>query len=403
MVLPALQVPLLSFVSPLLLIPAIAAACLFWSRRVEHQRQLLLTSAACAAVAAEPRRTIKRAAVLVNPHAGSGNGLSVYEGVVEPMLIAAQVEFELHYTAGAGHARQICADLAKRMLTEAPFDVVISVSGDGMLHECLNGLLDGSADRSCPCSLAIVPAGSGNGVATSLYGRGHDAVHAMRRILLAPARPIDVLALRYLDEPASTPPTCDLHFACWACFADHDFLCEGPLRPLGPLLKMALAPLIVIGRCRGYGGVCDFEPAPLPAALSADAVADYAAADELPPSPDVANMRRLEGPFWCWAVGNLSEGGGDTQPTPHAQPSDGAADLLVVQHKPTLSRWRVLQLFLAMESGNHVKDAAVRCYKVRRVRLNSGGNGHLQLSGQEIPNKSATEIEVLRGVASMRY
>ena len=60
-------------------------------------------------------------------------------------------------------------------------------------------------------------------------------------------------------------------------------------------------------------------------------------------------------------------------------------------------------LFLAMESGNHVKDAAVRCYKVRRVRLNSGGNGHLQLSGQEIPNKSATEIEVLRGVASMRY
>ena len=85
-------------------------------------------------------------------------------------------------------------------------------------------------------------------------------------------------------------------------------------------------------------------------------------------------------------------------------PDEGAADLLVVRASASLSRWRVLQLFIAMESGRHLQHTKeVQCYKVRRVRLypKAGQGSHLQLSGQEM-RCAPVEVQVRRGVVTVR-
>ena len=327
----------------------------------------------------------QRVVVIVNPNAGAGWGDCVYEDVVRPMLRRAGIEHEVVRTTCAGMAEREAAELASR---KVPVDCLLSVSGDGQLHECLNGLRGGGTGGRT--ALAVVPAGTGNGMSDTCFGRGSDAFEALCSILCASGpTPVDVMRLTYPDEPARTPRH-DLHFFCWAAFADHDYVTENGWRWLGPLLKVALAPLYVIAQRRGYAGTVEFEPAgalePPDPEWKREAY-PYSDAAALPPSPHDASLRVLEGPFWCLAVGNCPEGGSATLPVPRARMADGGrADLLVCRHTPRLTRWRCLQLFLMMEKGEHVAQPDVAVYKTRRLRLYPrGGAGHLQLSGQEMP------------------
>ena len=198
----------------------------------------------------------QRVVVIVNPNAGAGWGDCVYEDVVRPMLRRAGIEHEVVRTTCAGMAEREAAELASR---KVPVDCLLSVSGDGQLHECLNGLRGGGTGGRT--ALAVVPAGTGNGMSDTCFGRGSDAFEALCSILCASGpTPVDVMRLTYPDEPARTPRH-DLHFFCWAAFADHDYVTENGWRWLGPLLKVALAPLYVIAQRRGYAGTVEFEPA----------------------------------------------------------------------------------------------------------------------------------------------
>jgi sphingosine kinase len=170
--------------------------------------------------------------VLVNPNAGAGQGRIIYEEVILPMLEKAGQTHDVVWTVGPGHATEVCAAVAAGRLrgvrsgtgkirstatttvTLAPPDCVISASGDGMLHECLNGLLAPAAGRAtrassparsgagCPVPLAVVPVGSGNGVSDSLYGRGCGPHAALAKIIAGKPKPADVMAVRYDGEEA---------------------------------------------------------------------------------------------------------------------------------------------------------------------------------------------------------
>jgi diacylglycerol kinase family enzyme len=376
--------------------------------------------------------------VLVNPNAGSGRGEKVFRDVVHPMLSRNRIAHTVHRTTGTGHAHSICAEL--KPTHQAGFTtLVLVVSGDGMVHEALNGLLQHTRASTLPRThavLAVLPAGSGNGVAASLYGRSaaRDVARTLIRILDGAPQPVDVMAMRYLDGPmvggavgetehaqtpkrtrrrassssssSSLPPPedekdamirYDLHFVCWAIFADHDYLVEGPLRRLGPLLKLALAPLVVLLRMRMHRGTCDLHPV-APAAADAHAYSDPSA---LPPSPDDASMVRLEGDFLCWALGNLPESGNDSSATPFARQSDGTADLLCCRRSATLGRSALFRLFDRMSSGTHIPDAHLEYYKTDRLVLRSeSAIDHLQMSGQEM-RKGPVEVVVHRAAVNV--
>lgn len=51
------------------------------------------------------------------------------------------------------------------------FDCIVTVSGDGLIHEVLNGLADRTdSEVAFKIPLAPIPAGSGNGMCVNLLG-----------------------------------------------------------------------------------------------------------------------------------------------------------------------------------------------------------------------------------------
>ncbi|GMH78896.1 hypothetical protein TrLO_g8627 [Triparma laevis f. longispina] len=351
----------------------------------------------------------KKFLVLVNPNAGAGMGKLTYDEVIKPMLEKAKQSHDVVFTTGPGHASQVCREVAANPALES-YDCIISASGDGMLHECLNGLLSNvsasskghntrTAKRQLP-PLAVVPVGSGNGVADSLYGRRCGPHVALEKIIAGKPSDIDVMAMTYVGKP-ELGLIYDLHFFCWAVFSDHDFLTENTLRWLGPMLKMVLAPAIVILRMTWYGGVLDFAPVE----VAKDLKKHYKDPKSWPESPDDKTMRRVDDSFWCMAAGNLKEAGGDLSATPYVKQDEGAVDILMVtKSRGWVSRFRGLMVFLQAENGEHTEFDDIQIVKCNKFRLKPGKSryrgspGHLQLSGQEQEN-GEVEVEVRTGLA----
>ena len=336
------------------------------------------------------------------------------------MLARAGATHDCVFTTSEGHAGRVCFAIGSGarevesgtgkmsdggvlepvLLANVEVSCILSCSGDGMLHECLNGLISGSKvnpDKSfTPPPLAPIPVGSGNGVACSLFGRGCTPHSAVTRCLEGVASPVDIFAVR-LD---GGEVIYDLHFFCWSCFADHDYLTEGPLRPWGPIVKMLVAPALVIWNAKVYEGVLDFLPADPkltpPELLNSGA---YTPPEGFEASPLGEGWRRATDGFWCFAVGNLSEAGGGMAATPNAKQSEGAADILMSLRSKFpaggFSRWRSLMLFLQMEKGEHVVEDDITVVKVKKMRLETKGAGHLQLSGQELKQAKVVELEVV--------
>lgn len=98
----------------------------------------------------------KKICFIVNPISGFGKQ-KIIEKLIQENLNLSLFEYTIVYTAFAKHA----IELSKKAVTEK-FDIVVAVGGDGSINEIARGLINTET------ALAIVPAGSGNGLARHL-------------------------------------------------------------------------------------------------------------------------------------------------------------------------------------------------------------------------------------------
>ncbi|TRX70600.1 diacylglycerol kinase family protein [Carboxylicivirga sp. M1479] len=92
---------------------------------------------------------------LINPFSGIGKQRTV-EKAIEEVIDHEKYVVEIAYTEYAGHARELAKDAIGK------FDVVVAVGGDGTVNEV------GSSLVNTTTALAIIPTGSGNGLARYL-------------------------------------------------------------------------------------------------------------------------------------------------------------------------------------------------------------------------------------------
>ncbi|KAG0144957.1 hypothetical protein CROQUDRAFT_707389 [Cronartium quercuum f. sp. fusiforme G11] len=136
----------------------------------------------------------RRMLVIVNPFGGSGKGHSVWTNTVLPILQAADASFEVIFTTHRGHGMEIGeqVDLEK-------FDVLVCVSGDGIVHEIINGIgRRHDAGRALrKLSIASVPAGSGNALTVNNMGPEHsrDTLLATLTVLKGLPVPLDLCSV----------------------------------------------------------------------------------------------------------------------------------------------------------------------------------------------------------------
>lgn len=123
-----------------------------------------------------------RPAVIVNPISGTGGRADIARARAEhaaAMLAAGNFEIDVCLTTHAGHARDLAAAALHRGA-----DTIIAWGGDGTVNEVASTLAFG------PARLAIIPSGSGNGLAREL-GVPLDATRAFAVALEGRDRVID--------------------------------------------------------------------------------------------------------------------------------------------------------------------------------------------------------------------
>lgn len=93
---------------------------------------------------------------IVNPISGIGRQ-KVIEKLIDEQLDRSRFDYEIAYTKAAKHAIELAKDAASRAI-----DIVVAVGGDGSVNEIGKGLIHTST------AMAIIPTGSGNGLARHL-------------------------------------------------------------------------------------------------------------------------------------------------------------------------------------------------------------------------------------------
>ncbi|KAH7889227.1 ATP-NAD kinase-like domain-containing protein [Phlebopus sp. FC_14] len=107
----------------------------------------------------------KNVKVIINPHGGRGNARSIFTKKVEPILRAAGCTLDVTYTTRPNHALDMAQNLG------LDFDALVVVSGDGLIHEVMNGFSKhAQPEKAFSIPIAPVPAGSGNGLSLNLLG-----------------------------------------------------------------------------------------------------------------------------------------------------------------------------------------------------------------------------------------
>ncbi|KAI1315561.1 hypothetical protein EDD11_000634 [Mortierella claussenii] len=221
-----------------------------FEQRTDVQR--FLDRAKALEVFPKPRRIL----ILVNPNGGVGRAKTISENIIKPMLMHSGLTFKVQHTEYARHA----VDIAHNVPLE-DVDTLVVVSGDGVLHEIINGLLSRpNWDQARRLPIAIIPAGSANAIATSTgiqrdcgieseFGIGaRNPIIATLAVIRGKTVKLDIFSLSQQDRPRIY----SMLLFSWGMMADADIESD-KYRWLGPL-RFEIAGFIRMIRLRRYPG-----------------------------------------------------------------------------------------------------------------------------------------------------
>ena len=131
-------------------------------------------------------------AVIMNPRSANGRTAKAW-GRVESLVRSVIGDFALLLTERPGHAPELVRNALKNGASR-----IVSVGGDGTIHEIANGFFDGEDLVNPEASLAIVPMGTGSDLARTLNLASPE--QAIARLASADTTAIDVGRFRYTTD-----------------------------------------------------------------------------------------------------------------------------------------------------------------------------------------------------------
>ncbi|XP_028317352.1 sphingosine kinase 1-like [Gouania willdenowi] len=374
-----------------------------------------------------------RMMVLVNPLSGKGQSYTLYNNHIQRMLNEAGIIHTLFVTERQNHAREMVRDTDL-----SQWDALVIMSGDGLLYEVINGLLERPDwESAIRTPLGILPGGSGNALAASThYYTGASSVSNVELLVscgfLLCRGPVSRMDLVSIHLSSSTRLFSFLSLA-WGFVADVDIESE-KYRHLGAA-RFTVGTLVRLASLRIYKGKLSY----LPVSREQKNKDSWSQRGEPYRNPMVStesinvqqlgnipsqNSRSLHGPpdsllvpldqqppaHWvevpekdfvlvlAMYQSHLAE---DLLAAPDATLDDGVIHLFYV--RAGISRFALLRLFLAMEKGAHL---ATNCQhlvytKVRALRLEPlSPQGILTVDG-EVVKYGPVQAEVHRGLSRL--
>ncbi|PWA56274.1 diacylglycerol kinase, catalytic domain-containing protein [Artemisia annua] len=313
----------------------------------------------------------KRLFIFVNPFGGKKSASKVFANDVRPILEDANIEYTLQETKYQLHAKEV-----SHTLDLTNYDGIICVSGDGILVEVVNGLLereDWQAALKMP--IGVIPAGTGNGMIKSLLdsvGQPCTAAYAMLAAVRGHKRSLDVATIWQGETRFFS-----VLMLAWGLIADIDIESE-KYRWMGSA-RMDIYGLQRALKLRKYNGCISFVPAPgfedvgEPISLGVvESMEPLKAPQHSYQGPKVdfpsSCWRKLNGPFIGVWLQNVPWGSETAKAAPNAKFDDGYLDLILMRECPKLA---LLSLMSEMSNGNYVRSPHVLYIKVSHVDVSA--------------------------------
>mmetsp|Transcript_34561 Transcript_34561/g.86825 ORF Transcript_34561/g.86825 Transcript_34561/m.86825 type:complete len:581 (-) Transcript_34561:26-1768(-) len=361
--------------------------------RVERDEFLAALQAICRSTdgsGVDPTRTLL---VAINPFGGKKKGEHIFRKYVEPVFkLRKDLRYDVLVTTHQGHAKEVAASLDPNK-----YYGVVTVSGDGLLNEVINGLMErpDSAEVTSRISVGIIAGGSGNGLATSLHIL--DPTTAAYTLAKGWRRPMDLFKVNF---PRTQMTYYGFLLVEWAIISDIDFDSEKFRWMGGPRFTVAAIGLVMEKRL--YRGRLSMLPAPDNTASVADASVaapegELSALPALDPNhPASAFPLRLreayqrgeftviEADFTAFAACNVKAASYDAVLAPRANLNDGLIDLVFTHD---VDRTDLAAFLLDMEKGNHLKHRFIQYHKVQAFTLEPSDlmRGAIGVDGEHAP------------------
>uniref|UniRef100_A0A3B5MJZ7 sphingosine kinase n=1 Tax=Xiphophorus couchianus TaxID=32473 RepID=A0A3B5MJZ7_9TELE len=299
-----------------------------------------------------------RTMILVNPHSGRGQALQLFTGHIQAMLTEASVPYTLVITEHQNHARELVrnADLTQ-------WDALVIMSGDGLLFEVINGMMEREDwQQAIQTPLGMLPGGSGNALAASIHHYSQSPPAWNEELLLSCGFMLCKGLVGSLDlvsvHLASSQRLFSFLSLAWGFVADVDIESE-KYRHVGAI-RFLMGTLVRLASLRVYQGRLAYLPSSLK---------NYSLLPSLcQPVPENWTVVNEEDFVLVLAIchSHLAE---DLWTVPGAMADDGLIHLFYVT--AGISRPALLRLFLAMERGSHLAYGCPHLVyeKVRALRL----------------------------------
>ncbi|CAG8638153.1 14622_t:CDS:2 [Funneliformis mosseae] len=138
--------------------------------------------------------------VFVNPFGGSGKAVKIFNQSVKPIFDAAGCTYDVTMTEFSNHANN-AKEVVKNLNLKA-YDAIVTVSGDGIIHEIINGLLSRDDALEIDIPIGTIPAGSGNALSICLLGNDHgvSVTHATLNVIKGVPMKIDTCSVTQGNE-----------------------------------------------------------------------------------------------------------------------------------------------------------------------------------------------------------
>jgi diacylglycerol kinase (ATP) len=276
-----------------------------------------------------------RTALLTNPNAGGGSA-SAFEDLPERLAAALGGAVELRASETAEALRA-----AAEAVGREGFERVLVAGGDGTVQLCVHGLARAGALGRV--TLGIVPAGTGNDLATFL-GMPLDLDAAIAALARARSAPLDL---------GDMNGQWFANASCGGYFGAVSEATSSELKSVAKRLAYVLAGASVL-----------LQHTPTSARLRADT--------------EFGEIE-WEGPLSLFAVCNGMTVGGGRPLAPEASVSDGLLDVFFVRDVSTTS---LAALLLKMGRGAHLEDDRVIGFRARSLSFEFAGPTPVNVDGE---------------------
>jgi diacylglycerol kinase (ATP) len=276
-----------------------------------------------------------KALFILNPKSGGRSRLNV-AALIHSHPFPEQVEAETVYTEYAGHATSLARNAARQ-----GYQVVAAVGGDGTVNEVARGLLGSEA------ALAIIPRGSGNGLARHLG------------VPLKVSRALEVVGQYHVSRIDS------------GTINGHPFFCTA-----GIGFDAHISAVFATSKTRGLRSYVElvlrefqgYEPSEVKVDLDGET---------------------LEQECFVVAFGNAAQYGNNAYIAPNADIRDGLLDLCLI---PRLTLQAALEISVRLLTKHMASSGQAAYYTGKHIRVQAESNIMYHADGEYIGE--ATEFEV---------